>query len=53
MLEIEYFDNLVHYCFKKYDISDLLQSICGVTNDVIQKGSENFKIWLMMTIVYF
>ena len=36
MLGIEYFDNLEHYCFEKYDISDLFQSICDVIRDVIQ-----------------
>ena len=36
MLGIEYFDNFEHYCFEKYDISDLFQSICDVIHDVIQ-----------------
>ena len=36
MLEIEYFSNLEHYCFKKNVISDFFQSICDVTDDVIQ-----------------
>ena len=35
MLVIEYFENLEH-CFKKYDISGLLQSICNIIDDVIQ-----------------
>ena len=29
MLGNEYFDNLGRYCFKKYNISDLFQSIGG------------------------
>ena len=36
MLGIEYFDNLELCYFKKYDISDLFQSICVVIDDVIQ-----------------
>ena len=36
MLGVEYIDNLEHYCFEKYDISDLFQSIGDVINDVIQ-----------------
>ena len=35
MLGIEYFDNLEHYFFEKYNISDLFQSICQVIDDVI------------------
>ena len=36
MLGIKYFRNLEHYCFKKNVISDFFQSICDVTDDVIQ-----------------
>ena len=36
MLGIECFDNFEHYCFEKYDISGLFQSICDVINDIIQ-----------------
>ena len=36
MLGIEYFDSLEHYCFEKYDISDLFQSICDVTHYIMQ-----------------
>ena len=36
MLGIEYLDNLEHYGFEKYDMSDLFQSICDVIDDVIQ-----------------
>ena len=36
MLGFEYFGNLAHYCFEKYDISDFFQSICDVIDDVIQ-----------------
>ena len=37
MLRIEYFGNHKHYCFKKYaGYLRFFQSICDVTNDVIQ-----------------
>ena len=36
MLGIEYFDNLDHHCFEKYENSGLFQSICDGTDDVIQ-----------------
>ena len=36
MLGVVYFDNLEHYCFELYDISDLFQSICDVIDDIIQ-----------------
>ena len=36
MLGIKYFDNLEHYCFEKYDIFNLFQSICDGIGDVIK-----------------
>ena len=36
MLGVDCFDNLEHYCFEKYDISDLFQSISNAIDDVIQ-----------------
>ena len=36
MLEIEYFGNLEHYCFKK-----MLSQICDVTDDVIKNLEAN------------
>ena len=36
LLGNEHFDNRQHYCFEKYDISELFQSICDVIDDVIQ-----------------
>ena len=36
MLGIEYFGNLEHYCFTTENVIRFFQSICDVTDDVIQ-----------------